>query len=204
MEAPYLATSWRRHGSCRGHCWASHTGLPPCSDRRGITHGFPWGRESGARGVARQNFRRDAWCRWLCDHGPTARTLKRSCAGLSKTCCPTPLVSLRPGGGGSWAVYMVRCARHIGGVGARLWVWYVWMAWMAWFLFDVRPSVCNDQDRKPKDPPSGRLDRSLDNYRPFPVPQRHELVTPEPDAMPKQACKPLLGHLCSAGGYGWN
>lgn len=43
MEAPYLAPSWRRHGSCCDHCWASHTGLPPCSDRGGITHGFPWG-----------------------------------------------------------------------------------------------------------------------------------------------------------------
>lgn len=45
-EAPYLATSWRRHGSCRDHCWASHTGLPPCSDRGGITV-LPGGRESG-------------------------------------------------------------------------------------------------------------------------------------------------------------
>lgn len=146
------------------------------------------GRESGARGVARQNFRRDAWCRWLCDHGPTARTWKRSCAGLSKTCCPTPLVSLRPGGGALGAVYMVRCASHIGGVGARWWVWYVWMASggvVDMVFFDVRLAVCNDQNRTPKDPPSGQLDRSLDNYRPFPVPQRHELVTPEPDAMPQ-------------------
>lgn len=133
---------------------------------------FSLGGES--RGVARQNFRRDAWCRWLCDHGPTARTWKRSCAGLSKTCCPTPLVSETWGGllGG---VYGTVCQSHWGRgsqvVGVVCVDGVVGVVSMVDMVSLSCQSVSLQRPRQDlQDPPSGQLDRSLATTGPSPSP----------------------------------